>query len=64
MAIDIWVARLGHSSFTLGYEMHDDEGPVYARASTVLVPYDVDAARPRRLSAEERTALDPYLEVS
>jgi acyl-CoA thioester hydrolase len=60
--IDIWVARLGNSSFTLRYEIGDDGGPVYANASTVLVPYDVDAGRPRRLSAEERRALEPYLE--
>jgi acyl-CoA thioester hydrolase len=60
--IDIWVARLGNSSFTLRYEIRDDGGPVYANASTVLVPYDVDAGRPRRLSAEERRALEPYLE--
>jgi acyl-CoA thioester hydrolase len=61
--IDIWVAKLGISSFTLRYEMLDDGGPVYARASTVLVPYDVGAVRPRRLSAEERAALEPYLEA-
>jgi acyl-CoA thioester hydrolase len=60
--IDIWVAGLGNSSFTLRYEMHDDGGPVYAKASTVLVPYDVEAGRPRRLSLEERQALEPYLE--
>ena len=62
--IDIWVATLGNSSFTLQYEMLDDGGPVYARASTVLVPYDVDAGRPRRLSHEERVALEPYVEAS
>jgi acyl-CoA thioester hydrolase len=62
--VDIWVSRLGNSSFTLGYEMLDEGGPVYARASTVLVPYDVEAGRPRRLSTEERLALEPYLESS
>ena len=62
VTIDIWVAKLGNSSFTLAYQMGDDDGPVYARAATVLVPYDVDAARPRRLSDEERAALEPYLE--
>jgi len=28
----------------------------------VLVPYDLDAQRPRRVSAEERTFLEKYLE--
>jgi acyl-CoA thioester hydrolase len=62
VAVDVWVSSLGNSSFTLSYEVLDDGGPVYARASTVLVPYDVEAGRPRRLSVEERTALEPYLE--
>jgi acyl-CoA thioester hydrolase len=62
--IDIWVSRLGNSSFTLRYEISDDGGPVYASASTVLVPYDVEAGRPRRLSTEERDALEPYLDES
>ena len=52
VSIDIWVSKLGNSSFTLRYEVLDADGPVYAKASTVLVPYDVDAGRPRRLSEE------------
>jgi acyl-CoA thioester hydrolase len=64
VAVDIWVSNLGNSSFTLRYEVLDEGGPVYAKASTVLVPYDVDASRPRRLSSEERLALEPYLEPS
>src|SRR4051794_13850998 len=62
VSIDIWVSKLGISSFTLHYEVLDVDGPVYAKASTVLVPYDVEAGRPRRLSSEERVALEPYLE--
>ena len=64
VSVDTWVSKLGNSSFTLRYEVLDDAGPVYAKASTVLVPYDVDAGRPRRLSSEERIALEPYLESS
>jgi acyl-CoA thioester hydrolase len=60
--IDVWVSRLGNSSFTVRYEVRDDGGPVYAEAATVLVPYDVGAERPRRLSTEERAALEPFLE--
>lgn len=60
--IDVWISRLGNSSFTVGYEIHDDGGPVYAEAATVLVPFDVDAGRPRRVSDEERAALEPFLE--
>lgn len=60
--IDVWISRLGNSSFTVGYEIHDEGGPVYAEAATVLVPFDVDAGRPRRVSDEERAALEPFLE--
>jgi len=61
LAIDVWVTTLGTSSFTLAYEMKDDDGPVYARAATVLVPYDVKAERPRRVSEDERDALSQFL---
>lgn len=64
VSVDVWVARLGNASFTLRYEILDDGGPVYAKAETVLVPYDVDEVRPRRLSDEERVALEPFLESS
>ena len=60
--IDLWVTNLGSSSFTLAYEVKDDDGEVYVRAATVMVPYDVKAGRPRRVSDEEREALSQFLE--
>jgi acyl-CoA thioester hydrolase len=60
--IDTWVTKLGNASFTVAYEVREDAGPVYARASTVLVPYDVQAGRPRRVSDVEREALQRFLE--
>lgn len=62
--IDVWVSRLGNSSFEIRYEILDDGGLVYAEAATVLVPFDVAAGRPRRVSDEERAALEPFLEAS
>jgi acyl-CoA thioester hydrolase len=35
---------------------------VYARASSVLVPYDFTEERPRRITAEERGYLETFLE--
>jgi acyl-CoA thioester hydrolase len=64
VAIDVWVSRLSRSSFELRYQVLDDEGPVYAEAATVLVPFDIEAGRPRRVSDEERAALEPFLEPS
>ena len=63
LPIDTWVTNLGTSSFTLAYEVKDDDGPVYVRAATVLVPYDVKAGRPRRVSDEERDALSRFVET-
>ncbi len=64
--IETWVRQLGHASFSLGYEVADvasDGGrTTYLRASSVLVPFDVEAHRPRRLGASERAALEPHLE--
>ena len=39
-----------------------DDGTVYARAASVMVPYDFGAERPRRLSPPEREWLSAYLE--
>ena len=60
--IHTWVTRLGNASFTVAYEVKDDDGPLYVRASTVLVPYNVAESRPRRVSDVERQALQRFLE--
>jgi acyl-CoA thioester hydrolase len=61
VTVETWVSRIGGASVTVAYEVKDDAG-VYARASTVVVPYDLAQGRPRRLSAEERTFLQRYLD--
>lgn len=65
--IDVWTHQVKASSFTLKYEVRDqlaDPKPVVlAEALTVLVPFDLAAARPRRLTENERTFLNRYLEV-
>jgi len=60
--IDVWVTRIGAASFALAYEVRDDDGPVYARAASVMVPYDFGNERPRRLTADEKEWLGMYLE--
>ncbi|TYL45420.1 acyl-CoA thioesterase [Nocardioides sp. BGMRC 2183] len=65
--IEVWVTRIRSASFTLGYEVfqEDDAGrrTLFLRATTVLAPYRFDTERPRRLSAEERAGLERYLEA-
>jgi acyl-CoA thioester hydrolase len=57
--IELWVTEIRAASFTLAYEVKDP-GQVYVRASTVIVPFDFEAQRPRRITAEEREFLDGY----
>ncbi|MFG2514485.1 acyl-CoA thioesterase [Streptomyces sp. NPDC048584] len=57
--IELWVTETRAASFTLTYEVKDGD-VVYVRASTVIVPFDFEAQRPRRLTAEEREFLQEY----
>jgi acyl-CoA thioester hydrolase len=59
--VETWVSRIGGASFTLAYEVRDDER-VYARASSVLVPYELATKSARRLSDAERSMLAEYVE--
>ncbi|CAL9452353.1 hypothetical protein SUDANB140_02474 [Streptomyces sp. enrichment culture] len=57
--IELWVTEIRAASFTLTYEVKDGD-VVYVRASTVIVPFDFEAQRPRRLTADEREFLQEY----
>ncbi|MEU2776124.1 thioesterase family protein [Streptomyces sp. NPDC007162] len=57
--IELWVTEIRAASFTVTYEVKDDD-VVYVRASTVVVPFDFESGRPRRLTAEERDFLTEY----
>ena len=64
--VDVWTTEIRSSSFTLRYEMRDQlakpKPVVVAEAVTVLVPFVLEAGRPRRVSASERHFLGRYLE--
>src|SRR5437899_372053 len=66
LRIETWVSRIGNASFTLGHEVVDDtpDGKrlLYARAASVLVPYDTAEDRPRRVTQEERAVLEQFLD--
>jgi acyl-CoA thioester hydrolase len=57
--IELWVTQIRAASFTLAYEVKDPD-QVYVRAQTVIVPFDFEAQRPRRITAEEREFLLEY----
>ncbi|GGX85947.1 acyl-CoA thioesterase [Streptomyces anandii] len=57
--IELWVTEIRAASFTLAYEVKDGD-QIYVRASTVIVPFDFEAQRPRRITEEEREFLREY----
>ncbi|GGS45827.1 acyl-CoA thioesterase [Streptomyces cinerochromogenes] len=57
--IELWITEIKAASFTIAYEVKDDD-LVYVRASTVVVPFDFETQRPRRITAEEREFLQQY----
>ncbi|WP_330266860.1 thioesterase family protein [Streptomyces griseorubiginosus] len=57
--IELWVTEIRAASFTIAYEVKDGD-EVYVRASTVIVPFDFAAQRPRRITTEEREFLEEY----
>ena len=59
--IDTWVVEVRNVSFTVGYEMFThDGGEIAARAQTRMVPFDLAAGRPRRLTPVEKTFLNAW----
>jgi acyl-CoA thioester hydrolase len=59
VTIETWVTGIAAASLSLGYEVKDAT-TLYARASTVVVPYDLADQRPRRITAAEREFLEQY----
>lgn len=58
--VETRVTEIRRASFGLAYEIRDDEH-VYVRATSVIVGYDVERARPRRLDERERAFLETYV---
>jgi acyl-CoA thioester hydrolase len=58
--IDLWISELRASRFVVDYELFA-ESALASRARSVCVPFDLRAARPRRISVEEREYLSPWL---
>ncbi|MEV8536052.1 thioesterase family protein [Streptomyces sp. NPDC051211] len=63
VTIESWVTKIGAASLTIAYEVKDAD-VVYVSASTVVVPFDLEAQRPRRITEEERRFLQEYVDDS
>ncbi len=58
--VETWVTELSAAKFGLAYEIRDD-AEIFVRARSVLVAYDVENARPRRLTEDEVAYLRRFM---
>jgi acyl-CoA thioester hydrolase len=59
--IEMWVTGLESATVTISYEIKDP-GLVYAKATTVMAPFDYAERHPRRLTDSETAFFAKYLE--
>jgi acyl-CoA thioester hydrolase len=59
--IQIWVSGIRAAAFTCHYEVFD-HGKLAVTGSTLLVPFDFGLSRPRRMTPEEKSFLEGYLD--
>jgi len=57
LLIDVNAEKVGRTSFTLSYLMHDGNGRDFARASTVMVCFDQAAGKPAEIPDDFRVLL-------
>ena len=63
VVVEMWAHELRAASFRVAYRLLlEPGGEVAATASTQLVPYDLAAARPRRLTDDERAFVGRYVD--
>ena len=61
IAVNVWVTRLGRSSYDLGYSVAEpDDSTVYAVASTSMVLVDRRTGSPVPISDEQRRAFEAW----
>ena len=60
--VDLWVSRVGGASLEVDYEVYSPDGVRCAIAATSIVMVDATTGKPRRLTPEERSALDPLMD--
>ena len=58
--IELWVSELRAASFTVAYELFDED-VLASRARSVCVPFNLAEQYPRRLTPPERDFLRPYV---
>ena len=57
--VELWIERIGNSSFTFAYELIAND-KLALRAKSVMVPFNVETQRPRRVTDAERAFLQQW----
>ncbi|MEN9692454.1 MAG: hypothetical protein RLZZ330_98 [Actinomycetota bacterium] len=58
ITVEVFVSKIGGASYDLNYEISDGHGLIYAKASTVMVTFDVKADSVVRIPDHIRQALE------
>lgn len=58
IVVEVWVSKIGNSSYTLGYRILDDNGDLSAEASTTMATIDPATGRPTRIPDDLRAVLE------
>ena len=58
IVIEVWVSKVGNSSYTLGYRVLDEVGGLSAEANTTIACINPDTGRPVRIPSDLRTVLE------
>jgi acyl-CoA thioester hydrolase len=56
--VEVWVSKIGNSSYTLAYNVLDENASLAAEASTTLACVDPSTGRPTRIPDELRSLLE------
>ncbi|GAA1669093.1 thioesterase family protein [Glycomyces endophyticus] len=57
--VEVWIERIGNSSFTFAYELFAND-KLALKARSVMVPFNTETQRPRRVTGPERDFLERW----
>ena len=61
LIVECWISQLRAASYRVDYRVFDGE-TLAVTANSLLATYDIQAARPRRITLEERAYLERFLD--
>lgn len=62
LIVECWISQMRAASYRVDYRVHDGER-LAVTASSLLATYDIQAARPRRITPDERAYLERFLDT-